>query len=91
MKTSTLPVSDLELFASRYLGIKDNEFDMFYEQYYTLNVNDELDDELEDLDYYNWILGTGPLRVQCLHQLLFRTLKNLKNLIQPFFLLTLRV
>ncbi|AEC53110.1 hypothetical protein SCRM01_164c [Synechococcus phage S-CRM01] len=48
MKTPFLPVSDLELFASRYLGIENSEFDVFYEQYYGINVDDELEDLLEN-------------------------------------------
>lgn len=53
MKTPFLPVSDLELFASHYLGIKGDEFETFYEQYYNLNVNDELDEVLDTELFYS--------------------------------------
>lgn len=43
MKTPFLPVSDLEMFASHYLGIKEDEFDEFYESYYGIAVGEELE------------------------------------------------
>lgn len=43
MKTPFLPMSDLEMFASHYLGIKDDEFETFYEQYYGIPVGEDLE------------------------------------------------
>lgn len=51
MKTPFLPNSDLETFASRYLGLTDGDIDTFYEQYYSINVDDELDEILDSHEY----------------------------------------
>lgn len=51
MKAPFLPVSDLELFASHYLGIKEDDFDTFYEQYYGIPVGEEVEDLMDNQLY----------------------------------------
>ena len=43
---------DMENFASDYLGLAGIDADMFYESYYNLNKDDEMD-QYEEVEYRN--------------------------------------
>jgi hypothetical protein len=56
LSPSSIPsVSDMEKFATEYLGLEGSDFDMYYETYYGLD-NDEYEKELskDELNQTDW-------------------------------------
>jgi len=72
LSPSSIPsVTDMEEFATEYLGLDGSDFDMYYESYYNLD-NDGYEkelskDELNQTQWEYWILeGFNTLFFMCL-------------------------